>query len=342
MFTKMPYKDPAMQKHYRTVYYEKNKERAKNKQKNYHEDLKNHAIESLLSGEVADRRKWELWCKQIQRKAPKNPYSASFTSDVMFEMMIKGCFYCGDTATSIDRLDSDINHVPDNCVGCCHGCNMSKGAADPMTFIRKAYYRVYGKYADDSENIWFVYKTKPDITAYKRSADAKGVSFDLTSKEFDKIIKGDCAYCKRSPTSWFGIDRKIPSEGYVLGNVASCCYDCNVDKFEDAVDTMIKRNERIANRVVIGKLIMTDGPKIILNKGVMKSSKKVCVHGNIYTSQKEASRALGKGAVYIRECIKYKRCSDVIFEISADFYDFAITNKLENITKKMYMLFERM
>ncbi len=338
----MPYRDPAIQKQYRTVYYEKNKERAKDKQTTYHEDLKTHAIESILSGKIVDRKKWELWCKQIQRKAQKKPYSVSFTSDVMFAMMTKGCFYCEDIATGIDRLNSDLNHTPDNCVGCCYGCNMSKGAADPATFVRKAYYRVYGKYVDDSDNIWFVYKTKPDMTAYKRSADTKGVSFGLTGKEFDMIIKGDCAYCKRSPTSWFGIDRKIPSEGYVLGNAVSCCYDCNVDKFEDAADTVIKRNKRIASRVIAGKLVITDCPKVILHKGVMRASKKVCVHGNIYTSQREASRALGKGGVYIRECIKYKRCSDVIFQISDEFYDFAMTNKLENITKKMYILFERM
>ena len=39
---------------------------------------------------------------------------------------------------------------------------------------------------------------------------------------------------------------------------------------------------------------------------------------------------------------KRKKYVDDIFEISEDFYEFAIINKLENITKKMYMLFERM
>jgi hypothetical protein len=36
------------------------------------------------------------------------------------------------------------------------------------------------------------------------------------------------------------------------------------------------------------------------------------------------------------------RYFDDIFEISKEFYDFAVETKLENITKKMYILFNRM
>jgi hypothetical protein len=38
---------------------------------------------------------------------------------------------------------------------------------------------------------------------------------DLTNKEFEVLIEGNCEYCKRSPITWFGIDRVVPSLGYM-------------------------------------------------------------------------------------------------------------------------------
>lgn len=293
----MPYKDPANKKAHNEKYRADNKDKIKNKKKEYyernkeeintknreyheknkeihnennkeyHKDRKQHAIDSISVGEIIDKNKWDMWCKEIKRAAPKYPYSNDFANEYMFEMMVRGCFYCGDIATTIDRLDSALEHTVDNCVGCCYGCNISKGVADPYTFIRKAYYRDRGKYYDDDINIWFVHKNKPRIDIYKRNANNKGVSFELTKGDFDVLVKGECEYCKRSPTTWFGIDQVVPSQGYVLTNTVSCCYDCNLDKLEDDVDTMRTRNERIADRVDAGELIIIECEKVILHKG---------------------------------------------------------------------------
>ena len=197
----------------------------------------------------------------------KHSYSEDFTNDVMFDMMVKGCFYCGDIATTIDRIDSKLEHTLDNCVGCCKGCNKSKSAADLSTFIRKAYYRVNGKYYDGDADIWFVNKNKPRAAEYKYRAKKQGVPFDLSKEDFDILINSNCEYCKRSPTTWFGIDKRIPSLGYVLGNVVSCCWDCNNDKSEDDVETTRVRNEKIVNRVNAGDLLIIDCDKVILHNG---------------------------------------------------------------------------
>jgi len=264
----------------RKEYNETNKEKIREKQKEYYEKNKEYesksrkyrkrcAIDSITAREILDRYEWDLWYNRVKSSAKDNkkPYSEDFTSDVMFEMMVQGCFYCGDIATTIDRIDSKLDHTPDNCVGCCYGCNMSKGVADPATFIRKAYYRMHEKYYDDDTDIWFINKTKPRMCDYKNKANNKGVSFELTKEYFDELIKGKCAYCKRSPTTWFGIDRVVPSEGYVLGNAVSCCYDCNVDKLEDDVESMRIRNERIAARVDAGELVIKECEKVILHTG---------------------------------------------------------------------------
>ena len=261
-------KNKEIQKEKRKEYYEKNTEKQKESVTKYREDRKQRVVDFIQTCEILDKGKWDMWCNEIKRcaKKDKKPYSVYFTNDIIFDLMIQGCFYCGQLATTIDRLDSKLDHTPDNCVASCHGCNMSKGAADPSTFIRKAYYRTHERYYDDDTDIWFVHKNKPSMYGYKRRAEKKGVPFDLTMDYFNVLIKGDCVYCHRSPVTWFGIDREVPSFGYVSGNVVSCCFDCNVDKFEDDVDTMIMRNERIADRVDAGTIVVVECDKMILHK----------------------------------------------------------------------------
>jgi len=283
----MSYKDPAkkkekqkeylqknkeQQKEYKRNYYEKNKEKEHERTAKYKADRKQHATDSITSGEIIDQHTWDLWCNEIKRSAKNNkkPYSNDFTNEVMFEMMVQGCFYCEDVATTIDRIDSKLEHTPENCIGCCHGCNISKGNADMSTFVRKAYYRVCEEYYDDDTDIWFVNKSKPGIDKYKKRANKKGVPFELTKEYFDDLTKEVCKYCKRSPTTYFGVDRIVPSLGYILGNVVSCCWDCNLDKLEDDVESMIARNERIITRVVSGKLCIDDCVKVTLH--INKSS----------------------------------------------------------------------
>ena len=313
-------------------------------QAKYNEYLKHHAVKSISSGHIIDQHKWDLWVNAFKRSANQTnkPYSEDFTNDIIFAMMLKGCFYCGQLSTSIDRIVSYIHHTPDNCVASCWGCNCSKGVSDSATFIRKAYYRARGEYIDDITDIWFVNKQKPTMQQYKRNALKKGVSFELTKGDWDTLIKGDCKYCHRSPSTWFGVDRVIPSKGYILENVVSCCWDCNNDKHIVDVDMMIERNERIAKRVDNGVLIVNECVKVPLHKGTQKTSKKVCAYGKVYESQCDASRALGKNDRYICNCIHNGRHSNDIFDITDYFYDFSVENKLENITKKMYILFFRM
>jgi hypothetical protein len=334
----MGYKDPAKKKEYDAKRHEKKKEIIQARTTKRYEDHKQHACDSITIGEIIDKKKWDMWCNIIKSGNSKHPYSDDFTSDVMFEMVVQGCFYCGDMATTIDRVDSTLDHTIENCVGCCQGCNNSKGAADVSTFIKKSYYRARGVYADDDINIWFIHKNKPTLWSYKTKANNKGVAFELTKKDFDILIKSDCKYCHRSPTTWFGIDRVVPSQGYVLGNVVSCCCDCNTDKLDDDVDTMKSRNERIANRVDIGDIIIDKCDKVILHKGVQPTIKNVCVRGKIYASQIDASRALEMNINYIGCCIRDGTHIDDIFEITNDFYE--EYKDSENITKDMFIAFE--
>ena len=153
---------------------------------------------------------------------------------------------------------------------------------------------------------------------YKKRAENKGVPFDLSKEYWDTLIKGECEYCKRSPSTWFGVDRVIPSLGYVTGNVVSCCFDCNLDKHDNDVCTTKNRNEIISVRVDTGKLVIYNCDKVIIHCGTNKTSKKVCAYGQVYGSKADASRALGKSVTYVSWCIVNGRYPDDIFEISQE------------------------
>ena len=75
------------------------------------------------------------------------------------------------------------------------------------------------------------------IGSYKRSANDRGIAFELTEEQMDILFAGDCYYCGAAPSESSvgfisnGIDRLDSSVGYITGNVVSCCSVCNRAKF---------------------------------------------------------------------------------------------------------------
>ncbi len=69
------------------------------------------------------------------------------------------------------------------------------------------------------------------LSSYKRSALKRKIKWSLTNEEFKSFWKLDCSYCG-DKISTIGIDRVDSSEGYILSNVVSCCYQCNIIKMD--------------------------------------------------------------------------------------------------------------
>lgn len=77
---------------------------------------------------------------------------------------------------------------------------------------------------------------------YKKRAEQKKIAFDLTYENFLNLIDKSCFYCgveqgniKKSKTDspdyeYNGVDRVDSNLGYTLGNVRTCCKDCNYAK----------------------------------------------------------------------------------------------------------------
>lgn len=90
---------------------------------------------------------------------------------------------------------------------------------------------------------------KHRLYAIKDRAAKRLIEFDLDEEYLIKIWKKRCAYCRKqfkskrsdSPT----IDRIIPSLGYVKGNIAVVCGECNRRKQDQSPDEMQRLVESI-------------------------------------------------------------------------------------------------
>jgi len=76
---------------------------------------------------------------------------------------------------------------------------------------------------------------------YKARAKKRGFEFNINRDEFIDLVKSNCHYCGAAPVNikqtksgsiliYNGIDRCDNDEGYMHGNIVSCCRLCNVAK----------------------------------------------------------------------------------------------------------------
>jgi hypothetical protein len=90
-------------------------------------------------------------------------------------------------------------------------------------------------------------------------ARKRGLEWDLSDDELERLVKGDCHYCGAPPrlrtfnggkyaTLMNGIDRIDSSLGYYEGNCLSCCPDCNRAKMALGYEEFLELVNRIAQR----------------------------------------------------------------------------------------------
>ena len=208
-------------------------------------------MKSLLIGYIIDFTLWSKW--MITKNSNHNNINYEIDDNDAFDLMKKRCYYCGDFAMTLDRLDSNLSHTVDNCVGCCDFCNRSKGAVDPKSFILQAVYRRTFTYYED-DDIWYCSykKNKPRIEHYIKNAEIQKRPFKLTKNQFDNFTINKCHYCHRRPNTYFGIDKIFPDEGYIMSNCVSACASCNWSKWDGSVEQFTLRDEMITQRYLDG------------------------------------------------------------------------------------------
>jgi hypothetical protein len=92
---------------------------------------------------------------------------------------------------------------------------------------------------------------------YKGGAKKRGYTFEITVEQFTLLVQSLCHYCGAKPFTvckqktkagsvlYNGIDRLDNAQGYVAGNVVSCCRHCNRAKAELSVDDFLGLVKRI-------------------------------------------------------------------------------------------------
>jgi len=262
-------KKKEYQKNYHKDYYQKNRQNILDKAKTYnHPDMEHrkeykkqhnkkyndkryeNALQSLYTGVILNMSLWSSW---FTKKSMSGKITYDITATEGFYLMAKKCFYCGEFAITLDRLDSNLTHTRDNCVGCCVFCNTSKGALDPKTFILQSVYRRTFIYYDD-EDIWHDNKYKPSWGKAKRAVISQNRPFDLSKERYIEYLTNKCHYCKRMPPKgkFFGVDKIAPDNGYVVSNCTTACASCNRAKWDMTVEEFTLRDERITTRYLEG------------------------------------------------------------------------------------------
>lgn len=92
---------------------------------------------------------------------------------------------------------------------------------------------------------------------YRMRASRKGIPFELTHVDFERITTSSCWYCGIAPSqtckrhgyvfNYNGIDRVVPALGYVAGNCVAACRVCNMAKGSQTVEEFKTWLQRISS-----------------------------------------------------------------------------------------------
>ena len=168
-----------------------------------------------------------------------------------FTTLVKSpCYYCkyiNDSETNgIDRINNDIGYTEENCVAACWKCNRMKHFYHPLFFLEKC--KIIAKEmipAKDFFKKWSLYYTRTtnrNYTAYKKEAEARELSFDLTQTQWDWLTRSPCYLCGYQCAKGIGIDRLDNTiRGYNIENCRSCCGSCNSMKNELTLPELIEQ-----------------------------------------------------------------------------------------------------
>jgi len=85
---------------------------------------------------------------------------------------------------------------------------------------------------------------------YAQGASKRGLTFNISSELFLKLITQDCTYCGETPETFHGVDRVDSSKGYEPDNVVSCCSKCNYAKHALTLDEYKKWLVRAYNHLI--------------------------------------------------------------------------------------------
>ena len=97
------------------------------------------------------------------------------------------------------------------------------------------------------------------LANYRHGAKVRGIPWTLEPDYFLGLTKQNCHYCGAPPSALFGakhcngrclyngVDREDPDKGYEVGNVVSCCKNCNTAKMAQPKGEFLAWIRRVAD-----------------------------------------------------------------------------------------------
>jgi hypothetical protein len=191
--------------------------------------------------------------------------SFEITQEDFITLVKLPCDYCGIIQekgfNGIDRIDSTIGYINDNCVSCCAMCNFMKGCLDKDIFIERVeHIATYNKFVEGKLYPNSFKDYNPYYESYILRADQKGFIFDISEELFDTITNCPCYTCGKLSTKEHqnGLDRIDSSIGYIENNVYSCCGNCNYMKNNYSYKIFIDKCVLIYNKLNKKTLIIEE------------------------------------------------------------------------------------
>lgn len=83
--------------------------------------------------------------------------------------------------------------------------------------------------------------------AYRRTAKNRGLPFELSMNDFEKLWQKSCYYCGRQIKT-IGLDRIDSKKGYFRKNVRPCCEWCNKMKNTRSESQFLKQCQKIVRK----------------------------------------------------------------------------------------------
>lgn len=100
------------------------------------------------------------------------------------------------------------------------------------------------------------------IYRYKKGAEERGLSYELSEQEFRWLIENNCHFCGIEPhrtltnpegefphLKYNGIDRLNSDKGYSYGNCVTACKNCNFAKRDLTVAEFFEWIQRLSNNL---------------------------------------------------------------------------------------------